>query len=558
MPDGSPAFEIRCLSSLSKVFADQELLDPESAGGTALWNEVYSFQVAYRSQETLKHIQISVQSDYWLPYIRVRSVGLAPSELPAYPTADEGYLRTSPGLYPDILLPIPEGTHAIAGQWRSVWVTVELPPMHAPGAALQSVSGKIALAFATKEGQPLGEALHMLTVLPAELPPQKLLHTQWFHSDCIATQYGVQVFSEEHWQLIEAYADNAARHGINLLLTPLFTPPLDTAIGHTRPTVQLVGVEKLGGDSYRFDFSLLDRWVEMCGRVGIRNFEFSHLFTQWGAKHAPKIMAAVDGEERQIFGWDTLAAGDEYRSFLDQLLPELAAYIRERGIEDRVFFHISDEPLMEHMDNYRQASELLKKHLSGFPFLDALSNYEFYKHGLVDIPIPSNDHIEEFIEHGVEPLWTYYCCAQSDKVSNRFFSLPSYRNRIMGLQMYKFGVQGFLHWGYNFWYSQYSIKPIDPYRVTDADAAFPSGDAFAVYPGESGPLDSLRWEVFREALQDMRALELLESLAGRERTLSLLEEGLEEPIRFDRFPQSAEWLLRCRGRINAAIADMIS
>src|SRR5690606_38890715 len=100
-------------------------------------------------------------------------------------------------------------------------------------------------------------------------------------------------------------------------------------------------------------------------------------------------------------------------------------------------------------------------------------------------------------------------------VSNRFFSLPSVRNRIIGVQLYKFGIQGFLHWGFNFWYSQYSVKAIDPFRVTDAGGAFPSGDAFVVYPGPEGPLDSIRWEVFREALQDMRALELLEQLAGK-------------------------------------------
>src|SRR5690554_7174209 len=42
------------------------------------------------------------------------------------------------------------------------------------------------------------------------------------------------------------------------------------------------------------------QWVEMCNRLGIEYFEFSHLFTQWGAAHAPKIMALVDGKLQQI------------------------------------------------------------------------------------------------------------------------------------------------------------------------------------------------------------------------------------------------------------------
>ena len=176
----------------------------------------------------------------------------------------------------------------------------------------------------------------------------------------------------------------------------------------------------------------------------------------------------------------------------------------------------------------------------------------------MEIPVPANDHIEPFIEQGVDPLWTYYCVSQRKKVSNRFFSLPSYRNRILDLQLYKFGIQGFLHWGFNFWYSQYSVHPIDPFRVTDANLAFPSGDAFVVYPGENGPLDSLRWEVFREGLQDMRALELLESLAGKERALHMTEQELTEPITFKTYPQSAAWLLQCRERINAAISEALA
>lgn len=33
---------------------------------------------------------------------------------------------------------------------------------------------------------------------------------------------------------------------MNMLYTPLFTPPLDTAVGGERMTVQLVGMEKAG------------------------------------------------------------------------------------------------------------------------------------------------------------------------------------------------------------------------------------------------------------------------------------------------------------------------
>jgi hypothetical protein len=133
--------------------------------------------------------------------------------------------------------------------------------------------------------------------------------------------------------------------------------------------------------------------------------------------------------------------------------------------------------------------------------------------------------------------------------------MPSARNRIIGMQLYKFDIRGFLQWGYNFWYSQYSRYPVDPFRVTDAGYAFPSGDAFVVYPGEDGPIESLRLEVFYEALQDLRALKLLESLIGRDTVLNILEEGLDEPISFTKYPIDMEWLLKKREQINRIIEE---
>ena len=33
------------------------------------------------------------------------------------------------------------------------------------------------------------------------------------------------MFSERFWELLEAYVKTAADYGINMLLTPIFTPP---------------------------------------------------------------------------------------------------------------------------------------------------------------------------------------------------------------------------------------------------------------------------------------------------------------------------------------------
>ncbi len=540
----------KTLSSLVKVFADEDLKASQWTNGTMLKNEVYSFQVAYYwDAPMMSNVKVRVDSPL-APWICVRQVGLVPSEMPCYADHDDFVLRTTPGLYPDILNPIDaEGITLLPRQWRSLWVTVDPKGNAAPG------TYDIKISFSTESGEELGSSEFKVEILDAELPRQTLIVTHWFHTDCIATLYNLEVFSEEHWKRIEQFIRTAVEHGINMILTPLFTPPLDTAVGGERPTVQLVDVIK-SGDKYTFGFDKLKRWIDICLANGVEYFEFSHLFTQWGAKHAPKIVASENGELKKIFGWETDATGEEYKNFLSQFLPELVKFIKENGIEKRSYFHVSDEPHIDHFENYKSASEIVRRYLDEFPIMDALSNYEFYETGVVKNPIPATNHIEEFLENNVPNLWTYYCCGQYKDVANRFFNMPSQRNRILGTQLYKFNIRGFLQWGYNFWYSRYSKYPIDPFRVTDAGLGFPSGDAFVVYPGKNGPIESLRLEVFYEGLQDMRALKLLEDLIGREAVINLLEEGLDQPITFSRYPRDEQWILNMREKVNRKIAQL--
>ena len=86
---------------------------------------------------------------------------------------------------------------------------------------------------------------------------------------------------------------------------------------------------------------------------------------------------------------------------------------------------------------------------------------------------------------------------------------------------------------------------------------FPSGDAFLVYPGEEGALESIRLKVLAEAFHDIRAFELLESLTSREEVLALIEENTDEPITFSVYPRTETYLLKLREKVNAKIAELV-
>lgn len=65
-----------------------------------------------------------------------------------------------------------------------------------------------------------------------------------------------------------------------------------------------------------------------------------------------------------------------------------------------------------------------------------------------------------------------------------------------------------------------------------------------------GPIDSIRGMVMREALQDLRALRKLEKKIGREKVVSMLQNGRSEPITFADYPDDPKWILSVREKIN--------
>ena len=467
---------------------------------------------------------------------------------------DDNYISKDPGAFPDLLTPLRYGNSAIIPPAKLTCLWIDIKPQN----RYKGGKYELKIELYSEDGSELyAENSLPLEIIDASLPETERLYTQWFYVDCLADYYNVPVWSEHHWEIIENYISAAANGGINMILTPLFTVPLDTKVGGSRPTAQLVDV-KLEGGEYTFGFSRLDRWIDMLLRHNIKKFEMSHLFTQWGAAHAPKIVADVDGEKRQIFGWDTDSAGGEYVKFLRAFLTSLITYLEEKGVKDRCVFHISDEPNIKHLETYMKAKAGIEDLLAGVKVIDALSDFEFYKTGAVKTPVPANDELEPFIAANVKPLWTYYCCVQLKDVPNRLVAMPSARNRISGVLEYKYDIEGFLHWGFNFYYNRFSDSLLNPYADPCGDYFVPAGDAFSVYPKADGTaLDTIHFLVFKHSREDIRAFELLERLTSREFVLSLIDEGVGYNMTFKKYPTEAEYILALREKVNGEIKKRI-
>lgn len=533
------------LSSLVKVFKDSDLNYNEFTTASCLKNERFSFQVALIPEEKNAEVKISINSDL-KDSLNLYEVVNIPAKKTGYDNSDKFHYDLKRKEFPDLLEPLGDTLKLEPGVASSIWVEFS---------GNGEFSGKHDITLVLETESEKTEKTFSLNIIDNELPKQELLFTNWFHNDCLCTYYKVKPFSDKYWVIFEKFLKNAVNHGVNMILTPVFTPPLDTAVGGERPTFQLVGIEKKKGE-YFFDFTNFRKYVEICLKNGVEAFEISHFFTQWGATSAPKIVATVNGKEKRIFGWETKASGKAYKDFLNAFAKEFTKEVVALGIKDRCWLHVSDEPNEKQIPGYRKAAKILHEAFPDFNNLDALSEIEFFKKGLVKTPVCCEDKADIFREH-VDHFWTYYCCCQVDNfLPNRMFSQPSQRNRVLGILLYKYDAEGFLHWGHNFWYSQYSKRKINPYKTTDAGNAFPSGDSFVVYPGKNGePLNSLRHKVFYDGFQDLRALRLLEKLTSREEVLKLIEQDLDIPLSFNCYPTNQKWLLDLREKINEAIRE---
>ncbi|MBA3707300.1 MAG: DUF4091 domain-containing protein, partial [Planctomycetes bacterium] len=367
---------------------------------------------------------------------------------------------------------------------------------------------------------------------------------QWFYADAICDFYQVQPFSEPFWTIMRPYLRNLTEHFQDCIYVPVFTPPLD---GVKRPT-QLLKIARREGGGYLFDWSDVKRWVDLAREVGIAHFEWTHFFTQWGCKNAIRIYMGQGFDEQLLWPPETEATSDTYRAFLAQFLPELKAFLDREGILERSFFHVSDEPHgADHVVSYGKARQVLRDLAPWMRTMDALSDIAFGRLGLVDLPIPSIETTLQFIAEGIA-CGTYFCCNPRGRFLNRLMDTPLAKIRMSGWLFYRFESKLFLHWGYNYWYKRQSRQLIDPFTVSDAGnwPGWPYGDTFCVYPGPDGPIDSIRWEVFAESLQDYALLQTV----GADAAGALLR-----PLKsFEDFPKNARWLAKARASLLRARA----
>jgi hypothetical protein len=516
--------------ALTRYFPSSPAQDCSTMSLDAARGERVAFQVVLRNDSArTRKVKVEAVSSADLP-LRVRRVGYVPmwhlnEETP--PEEIDG-LEYLPGLAPDPLLEEDVFWYGKL-ETNAFWISISVPKDAKPGDVKIDVT-------VTVEEEDAHHLSTMLVVHPAVLPPRQNFDvTDWFYADALCDWYKTEIWKEEFWPVVRPYFANVAQHGQNVVYVPVFTPPLD---GVKRPT-QLLGVQR-HGKGYRFDWSLVKRYLDEAQAQGVSHFEWTHLFTQWGVANALRIYKGHGEKSELLWEPETGATSPTYRAFLATFLPQFKKFLRAENVMDRSFFHLSDEPHGdEHVKNYRAAREFLRELAPWMKVMDALSDIRFAKEGLTDLPAPSIVTAPDFVKEDIFS-WSYFCCGPGGKYLSRYIDTPLAKIRMSGWLFYKLQAKGFLNWGYNYWYKHLTQQLIDPYTVTNG-GNWPHlvyGDTFVVYPGAHGPVDSIRWEAFSDSLQDFTLLQA----AG----MSIDDPVLAEIKDYQDFPKNKAWIQQNR------------
>jgi len=528
----------KLVSSLEKPFADQKLNDfAEYTEGSALLGEKFSFQMLYTYE--LDEDKRAFLPHYYTisgelaPYATVRHLKSVAVTKPIGIKSDDNYLRTTPGVYPDVLFPENnEGGEFCASTnvLNSIFIDIDVP-------VDKTFAGKHQLkveVFRKSNKEKKAEETFTLDVIGIELPEEKTLHTQWLSAELFAPYYGIETWGERHWEITENAIRALRRSGVNMLLTPAFT----------------MTVSEKCADGWKFDYTNIDRWIALGKKYGFTHFEMQHLFSSGDAAYASSFKYFENGEVKSTKG---LKADDPvYVDFIRTFLKEFIEHFKTLADPKRLVFHIADEPALKNIEKFRVAKNTVIDIIGEYDTIDAIFDIEYFNEGLVTAPVPITDHIQPFIENNVPNLWTYYCTGpQGGGYSNRFIAQSGECTRSIGMQLYKYNIVGFLHWAICYLGGGDTEGIVDPYLDQNGNNWVPAGDTGYIYPRANGEFyESIRGIYLRDAFQDIRAMQLLEKYTSHEAVVALIEEELGLELKFNTCAKSVKTMNNIRERIN--------
>lgn len=479
-----------------KVFTWSHPPEGEARPGielAAAKGEYESFQIAFRPLKNLENITVSF-SDlegprpwYYFGAPVISKENLEVREVALVKRRQQWDFIDPTGMVPDPLRP---GTsfNFKAGDSRSLWVTVHVPPNTPAG----EYSGSIRMAGPLNLEIPFkvkvrNFALPDLTSfnLNAEIKPR-----------------AIALYDKRPWlEVMRDYFPDMAAHRARASNFEIFPIPV-------------VKDGKVSLDPASLAES--DATIDYAKSLGFHTFTTSKSpFYLGGA--AERSKTADDTRRAAAAIWkETPWAAQKYDTGISRTDPDFpriygeylsltAAHYREKGTLGNVLQYIFDEPFLwaktaEHKQMINEFYGMSKK--AGYRNFLTTSPKEEYTD--IDVWCPLYHHaighkkdVEKAKKEGQSVMWYH----------NEFYTTnrSALNARLVGWFTWRYQFDGYLIWSINYWAEG------NPWEESRLD-----GDGYLIYPNPDGPgkpASSIRWELLREGIEDFDYFVLLKSRA---------------------------------------------
>ncbi|MCK4982769.1 MAG: DUF4091 domain-containing protein [Victivallaceae bacterium] len=321
----------------------------------------------------------------------------------------------------------------------------------------------------------------------------------WPHWETFCLQLGLKLWGEEFWDTAEMYLKEMAAGGMNVVMASInsdpFRYPIPEQFHHYNFYPSMIEWRKNADGGFSFDYSIYDRYIELNMALGIdKEIECHSLLP---CKTQAPYLSYYDEKSGNkvefVTSWQSL----EYQEAWQAFIHDFVKHNRKRGWLELITICPYDEP--EDAASFRGVAHMVKEIAPEIRISAAISlDKAFELTDCIDIATIhldygfSIDKLKTFQEYGIEVRW-YSCCVPN--WGNTLFASNLIEAWRIPWICFANKLNGYLRWSIVNW-------PEDLWN----NPAFnwPTGDMHLLYHAEEGPMVSLRWEVYKTGLQDVK------------------------------------------------------
>ncbi|MBI5008670.1 MAG: DUF4091 domain-containing protein, partial [Bacteroidia bacterium] len=312
----------------------------------------------------------------------------------------------------------------------------------------------------------------------------------WQNPDPVAKVHGVELWSDEHYNLMRPYYEMLADAGQKSITAFIIDQPWGPDhVYHRDPTFIKWSRKKDGGWSY--DYSVFDRYVEFVMSCGINQKINCYSMITWDLKFI--YFDEGKGDTVSVYA---KPGSQAYNDLWEPMISDFTNHLKSKGWFGKTTIAMDERD----MEGMKAVMALLKRIDPGWKTALAGNYHREIAMDIYDYCIIIHGRFDDDIlaqRKAAGMPTTYYTACGEDRPNMFTFSPPAESTWISWYAAAN-GFTGYLRWAYNNWTED--VLHDTRYKT------WPGGDCYQIYPG---PRSSIRFEKLIEGIQDFEKIGIL-------------------------------------------------